>query len=299
MHGVQFGDDGRIQHKGVGKGVAERGVEFIGREGKQHPAVDGIKEELIQRGSTVRLKGGAVEGVHAEMEAAEVEPQPPGGVQGFLHVEIMGEGFGPVLPGVAAGIGTDETGGPIGRRAALMVTGEGLILVLAVIAKHSAALPQPDGIAGKKLPVIMGQLVPEVPRKGAVMLAHLLLDGGASGWIGFVEIQGDEAVHMAGEDRGATREGFQKIEPDSIRMGVTVSDWKAQAEELADGLPLGPLGARPAFAGAGSGEIGSGSCKGAGEALGGGIRGVDHPVALVGGAAAAAGLEGAAGERRL
>ena len=27
MDGVQFGDDGRVQHKGVGKGVAERGIE--------------------------------------------------------------------------------------------------------------------------------------------------------------------------------------------------------------------------------------------------------------------------------
>lgn len=238
MDGMQFGDDGRVQHKGVGKGVAERGIEFIGREGKQHPAVDRIKEKLIQRGSTVGLQGGAVEGVHPQVEAAEVEPQPPGGVQGFLHVEIMGESFGPVLPGVAAGIGTDETSGPIRCGAALMVAGEGLVIILAVIAKHGATLPQPDGIAGKPLPVIMGQLMAEVSREGAVVLPHLLLDGGAAGRIGLIEIQGDEAVHMAGEDRGTAREGFEEIKPDSIQMGMTGADWQAETEELADGLPL-------------------------------------------------------------
>ena len=63
-------------------------------------------------------------------------------------------------------------------------------------------------------------------------------------------------------------------------------------------MPLGPLGVRPAIGGARTGEIGSGAGERTGKALGGGIRGIDHPVALVGGGAPATGLEGAAGERR-
>ena len=138
----------------------------------------------------------------------------------------------------------------------------------------------------------------EVPREGAVVLPHLLLDGGAAGRIGLIEIQGDEAVHMTGEDRGTPRERFEEIKPDSIRMGMAGANRQAEAEELTDGLPLGPLGSRPAFGGAGTGEIGSGAGERTGKALGGRIRGIDHPVALVGGRAPAAGLEGAAGERR-
>ena len=63
-------------------------------------------------------------------------------------------------------------------------------------------------------------------------------------------------------------------------------------------MPFGPLGARPAIGGAGTGEIRSGAGERTGKALGGGIRGIDHPIALVGGRAPAAGLEGAASERR-
>jgi hypothetical protein len=43
---------------------------------------------------------------------------------------------------------------------------------------------------------------------------------------------------MAGEDRGTAREGFKEIKPDSIQMGMTGADRQAEAEKLADELPL-------------------------------------------------------------
>ena len=82
-------------------------------------------------------------------------------------------------------------------------------------------------------------------------------------------------------------------------MGVAGADRETQPQELGQDVALGVLGGGPAVGGGGVGAVRDGAGEGAGEALGGGIAGQDHPVALMGGGAAGAGFVGEAGEGRM
>ncbi len=101
-------------------------------------------------------------------------------------VQVVREGLGPVLPGVARRIGGDVAGLPVRWRAIPVMTLQGILVVHRFVAEDISEALQPAGIvANQPVPVIVAELVAEMAEQGAIVLAHfgsqfLALGGSAS-----------------------------------------------------------------------------------------------------------------------
>lgn len=298
VDGVEFGDDVGIQHEGVRVRVAEGGVELVSGEGEEDPAVDGVEELVIERRGVRHLQGVSVESIGPEVKAVEFQTKPLGGVQGVFHVQIVGKGFCPVFPWMAAGIGADETDDPVGIGAILMMERESGGVVGALVTKGIAESLQPGAVFSEPLPIIVGQLMPHVTCQSAIGFAHLFLDESALGGVGFGQVEGDETFRMSSQEGARAGQGLEEIKPHAVRVNVFGSNGEAESQELDEDVALGVLSSGPSLGGSGEGEVGRDAGEGAGEALCSGIRSLQHPVALVRGFAASASFEGSRGEIR-
>ena len=74
-----------------------------------------------------------------------------------------------------------------------------LPVVFPVVAEDGAALVEPSSIPHQPVPVVMTDLVPEVADQRPVGLAHLGAPLFALGVVSLRDVDGDEAVVMAGQ----------------------------------------------------------------------------------------------------
>ena len=105
-------------------------------------------------------------GPHAEAERARR-------LQRVDHVEIVRPGFREILPRMRAGVGGDEMLRPVGGRPVRIVPLQRCRIVLALVAEHLPEFVDGGRIRDQPVPVIMRDLVPEMPEQRAVGLAHL------------------------------------------------------------------------------------------------------------------------------
>ena len=139
-----------------------------------------------------------------------------GGVQAVDDVQVMGPGFGPVFPGVGAGVGADKSLGPVGRRTLLVVLLQRLGIVCAFIPEQGAERFEPLAIPDQPIPVIVPDLVAEVADQGAVGLVHGRANLLAPGVIGFFRVKGNQAAGVAGHYPLAFLGGVQDIEGQAV-----------------------------------------------------------------------------------
>src|SRR5882757_5162808 len=124
--------------------------------------------------------------------------------------------FGPVLPRMTGGIGADEPLLPIGRRPALIVALQGLLVIGALVAKHLAERLEARTVLDQSIPVVMADLMAKVTQQRPVLLVlqlPLLLPADI---VGFGHIDRDEAVVMPRQDPFAITTGrvLQKMKFD-------------------------------------------------------------------------------------
>src|SRR6266702_2811840 len=122
--------------------------------------------------------------------------------------------FGPVLPWMTGGIGADERFLPIGRRPALIVALQGLLVIGALVAKQLAERLEARTVLDQAIPVVMADLMAKVTQQRPVLLVlqlPLLLPADI---VGFGHVDRDEAVVVACQDPAAitARRILQKME---------------------------------------------------------------------------------------
>src|SRR4051812_20374141 len=97
-----------------------------------------------------------------------------------------------------AGVGRDEPLRPMRRRAVVIVVLQRLAVIRLLVAEYVAEFADERRVRDQPVPIVVRDLVPEVPEQGPVWLAHLAPRAFAFGIVGFREIDGDEAIVVAG-----------------------------------------------------------------------------------------------------
>ena len=103
----------------------------------------------------------------------------------------------------------------------------------------------------------MADFVAEVADQRAVRLVHLLADALALDRVGLVEVDRDQAVGVAGEDRVFGRVGFEVELQRQLVAHVFGRVTEAEVVELVEQLPLGELEVGPAVVIAFDAEVGN------------------------------------------
>ena len=123
------------------------------------------------------------------------------GFQQIHHVQIVGPGFGPVLPRVRGGIGADEVTAPVGvAQAFVIVALQGLRIVLTLIAKQGSEGLQISGVCYQLVPVKMTNFMAQMPYQRAIGLMQLKAPPGAFFIIGFHHVESDQTAGMTRHD---------------------------------------------------------------------------------------------------
>ena len=117
------------------------------------------------------------------------------------HVEIVRPGLGPVFPRMGAGVGADEALLPVGGRGALVVRLERLGVVGALVAEDAPELLERRRARDQPIPVVVAALVAHVPEQRPIRLVERRPPLLALGIVGFGDVDGDDAVGVAGQHR--------------------------------------------------------------------------------------------------
>src|SRR5581483_7532598 len=138
----------------------------------------------------------------------------------------MGPGLGPVLPGVAGCVGADEGLFPVCRWAALVRPLQRLLVVSALVAEQFTEGRELRRVAYEAVPVVVPDLVPEMPENRPVWLvlhALLLL---ALHIVRFGNVDGDQSVVVTRQDAFAvpTRGVLQKLKLETRIMRLLLFD---------------------------------------------------------------------------
>src|SRR5208283_6013872 len=102
--------------------------------------------------------------------------------------------FGPVLPGVSAGVGGDERHRPVNLGALLMMAIERPAIILPLVAEEPAKLIDLVGSLDQPVPEVMADLVPKVAQECPVRLVHLKSPRLALCIVGLGHVDGDDSV---------------------------------------------------------------------------------------------------------
>ena len=117
-------------------------------------------------------------------------------------MQIVGPGFGPILPRMSGRIGADIVLLPIRRCAILVMRLQRLAIIHAVIAKNRAALVQPPTVAHQHIPEVVADFMPEVTKQRAVRFAHFGAAPFTLRVVSFFQGYGDQAIVVAGSTLG-------------------------------------------------------------------------------------------------
>lgn len=143
------------------------------------------------------------------------------------------------------------------------------------------------------IPVVVGQFMAEMADQGAVRFVEGFAMFFAIIIIGFGDIEGDEALGVAGDDGRAIGDGFEEIEGEAgLRFFVLRDNGEAEVEEIDEDPAFGGFDVADAPDVLGQVEVGDGAGESAGEAEGMGGIGGNEPVAGGGGEAVGAEAEG-------
>lgn len=202
MHKPQFPQHRCRQRKRIGVVLSQTAVEAVEHERSGHALAEQLGEGWL-RGLGV---GGGTVGILAPggdrfawALQAELHLEVGGGFQQVHQVQVVGPGLGPVFPWVHGGVAADVVRGPVGGWAGGVVALQGLAVVGAFVAEQLAKLLQGGGIVREEqVPVKVAHFVPQVAEQGAVGLVQVGAPAGALGVVGFGDVEGDEAVGVAG-----------------------------------------------------------------------------------------------------
>ena len=103
------------------------------------------------------------------------------------------------------GVGADVRLRPVRRRALLVVTLHGLVVVLAVVTEQLAERLEGTAIPDQPVPVVVADLVTQMAEHRAIGLAHLLAHVLAERGIRLGDVQRDDAFVVPGHDGLAVR----------------------------------------------------------------------------------------------
>ena len=164
----------------------------------------------------------------------------------FPHVEVEAPGLGEIFPGVCGGVGAHKAALPARRRAVVVVLLEGLgVGRIAVVAEDRIASVFAFAF-DKRHPIVVADFVAEMANQRPVRLVHLFADALALDRVGFVKVDRDQPVGVAGEDRLVVGSRF---EVELQRVFVADVFWcvtEAEVVELVEQLPFGQFELRPA-----------------------------------------------------
>ena len=172
MNEMQLGNYRGRQHERIKVGLAHAASQLIEHRRQFDPGVD-QQQKGVGLGVARFGQGFVGIGLKVQFDVAGAHAQAQGGVQGVHHVQVMRPGFRPVFPGVHAGVGADEVRLPVGGRACFIVVLQGLAVVGTLITEQRAAGVQPGAVGDQPVPVVMADLVAEMPEQGAVGFAKL------------------------------------------------------------------------------------------------------------------------------
>ncbi len=237
------------QHKGVKVRLPHGARHLVEQHGQAGPAVQKSQEALCIRmlGLVQRVKG----------ERREFQLCGVGGqaktqcrVHGVADVQVMRPALGPVFPRMHAGIGADVVQRPVRARALRIVGLQAGRVVLGFIAEQGAKALQPVGAGDQPVPVVVADLMAEMPEQRAVGLMHGLAHRFACGVVGLVEVQRDQAGVVPGHDVRAVVRRAQEVEhqPAFRVFADTRGQRQAECEQGRDQPALGELHLAPEFA---------------------------------------------------
>jgi len=115
------------------------------------------------------------------------------------HIEIQREGLGEVLPRVHRGVGGHAVAMPVRGRAVVVVALERIPVGRIVVVAEQGAECRLTTPAHQQLPIIVADLVAEMPDQGAMGLLHVDAAALALGVVGLVQIDGDTAARVPRE----------------------------------------------------------------------------------------------------
>nr|GEZ30648.1 hypothetical protein [Tanacetum cinerariifolium] len=233
MDEVQLGDDGRRQHERIEVRLSHGTGQLVEHAGQLDPGIDEGEERRA-----------------AWMLGVVVRP-----------------GFGPVFPGVHGGVGADVMLLPVGRGTVLIMMVQGIGVAGAVVAEQVAEAVLPVGVGDQAIPIVMTHFMTEMPEQCAVgfvhLHAHLLTDG----VVGFFDIEGDQAIGVAGGGQVALDVDAKKLKRQTaFFVDAFGDDLQAQGNKLRHQSTFGGLDFAPALGVLRHGQVGDGLVEAAGDA---------------------------------
>ncbi len=259
MNELQLAHRGTRQDERVVIRLAHAARQLVEHVGQADPAVQEVQE--LHR---VRMVGlpqvGGLEQIAGEFGTRRVHAEAHGGICRVGHVQVVRPGFGPVLPRMRTGVAGHETVAPIGDRALLVMRLEGGGVVGAFVAEQRAIVFQPVRRIDQQVPVVVADLVPEMPHQRSIRFPHLGANALAHCVFRFLCVEGDDAVFMARQHMRAAGHVAQEVEGEPVdRVGMAAHHRQAEREQLRDEAPLRLLELPPEHAIAFDGKIGDGA----------------------------------------
>ena len=235
--------------------MAHRAVEHVQRPGQREPQLD-------EPGEPARAGHRARRGRPRRGEA-----ERRGRVDGVADVQVVREGLGPVLGGMHRRVGRDEVGLPPGRSALRVVPVQGRLVVGVGVAEQRLELGAVGPRPREHAEVVVPDLVAEVPEQGAVGLVHGDAQLLAVHVVALGEVEGDDAVGVAGRHRVLVAREQVEGQP-TLGVGAPVGDRQPELQQLDDEPALGPLGGlEPGHLRGPRRRVGSGSARTTGTAV--------------------------------
>jgi hypothetical protein len=128
-------------------------------------------------------------------------------------------------------ISADEFGLPVLSRAIGIVPLQGLSVILALVPEHLAEALNAGIIANQDVPIVMADLMPEVPEQRAIGLAHARAPSLPLGIVRLRDVDRNQAIVMSGQDGWPIGGLFgwvgQKVECEPLRILRPLGQWQA------------------------------------------------------------------------
>ncbi|MNV66764.1 hypothetical protein D3C71_1595360 [compost metagenome] len=169
---------------------------------------------------------------------------------------------------------------PVERCALLIMPFEGIGVARAFIAEHAAKRLKPMAVGDQSVPVVMPDFVTKMPEQRAIGFVHLHPYLLAVRVVGFLDIEGDQAVGVARGRRLAFKVDTDEIEGKaSLFIDCPGNHLQPQTDQLRDQTPLGGFHLAPALVIFGDRQVGNRAIQAAGHAQGFVVIGRQQPVA--------------------
>src|SRR5471032_723933 len=119
------------------------------------------------------VEGAGREWLVIEVHFPGTHAKAQGGVDSVHHVQVVRPGFGPVFPRMHRRVGADVMLLPVQRRTLLVMPLKGFGVARSIVAEQATKRFQPMAVGDQSIPVVMADLMTEVPEQRAIRLVHL------------------------------------------------------------------------------------------------------------------------------